>query len=55
MLGPGPGASDAALFQYKTPLPPNFGDTPKARGENLLNQLENRARSAERDARSAFA
>jgi hypothetical protein len=42
MQGPGPGASAAALFQYKTPLPANFGDTPKARGENLLNRLENR-------------
>ena len=42
MLGEGPGASALAVKHFKEPLTAAFGDTPRARGENLLKQLEKR-------------
>jgi hypothetical protein len=44
--GPGPGAPEggAALFAYRKPLPPNFGDTPSERGKKLLESLRAEAR-----------
>jgi hypothetical protein len=40
MQGPGPGASEQAVLQYRMPV---AGDTPKARGEILLKALAQRS------------
>jgi hypothetical protein len=42
MQGPGPGASEEAVQQYRMPLPDHFGETPKLRGEALLKKLAQR-------------
>lgn len=41
--GEGPGASKVELLAYQGTLSPHLGDTPKARGHNLLNELQNLA------------
>ncbi len=38
--GSGPGASDAALFAYKRPLPPEFGSIPADQAARLLRVLQ---------------
>jgi hypothetical protein len=42
MQGESPGASETALKHYKDCSTADFGNTPRARGENLLKQLEKR-------------
>ena len=42
MQGEGPVHPKPRWTTIRIALPPNFGNTPRARGENLLKQLEKR-------------